>query len=829
MNVSGEVAVNMIGRLISKLSNKSVAHIALVVSCSAVVVGFLWQQHLTDKHFKVQRTMSQQQTATMLHGVAATRVLALQAKMQEVASMSPLVNALANNSDTQIARQQSLLTSLFPHAKKACLIAAAVDTIGKNACISINFSVLAGLRQAKTKGSADAALLHGGTENAYLLLAQRVSNASGKVVGVLAVALEADVISNNVFNLPSFDGYAELQQGAKKITIATQGDSQWKKGVSTVDKELSGTHWKIAYWTKNDAKATSPLMIMAFVVGVIALMWLLQKQVEGYFFKQDITTIKQQLIDVKRGLLKPQYQAINGILQSIIDDIQDVALSFSNASDGSHRQKESTMDRLSRLGQGESKAGLLPDDDIFDDQIDVIVDPRIFKSYDIRGIVDQSLTEDVVRVIGQAIGSEALEQQLTKLVVGRDGRHSSPALSEALIEGILASGCNVINIGMVPTPLVYFSAQHAESKSGVMVTGSHNPANYNGLKIVLGGKSLTGDELKAIYKRIEKRKLRQGQGSSQETEVIDEYIDRVTSDIKLSRAIKVVIDCGNGVAGLVAPKLFKALGCEVIELYCDVDGDFPNHHPDPSQPENLKALVAEVAKQGAELGLAFDGDGDRLGVVDTMGKPIWPDRLMIMFARDVLLRMPGSVVIYDVKSSNLLGEEISRAGGEAVMWQSGHSLIKNKMQAMDAQLAGEMSGHIFFKERWFGFDDALYAAARLFELLCNDPLERAPTDIFAALPNRVSTPELLVEMSEAESNNFMVQMVKEGEFSGAEVTTIDGVRADYPNGWGLVRSSNTMPGLTMRFEADTLEDLQHIQRRFKHQMLQIKPTLSVSF
>jgi phosphomannomutase/phosphoglucomutase len=345
----------------------------------------------------------------------------------------------------------------------------------------------------------------------------------------------------------------------------------------------------------------------------------------------------------------------------------------------------------------------------------------------------------------------------------------------------------------------------------------------------LAGKALLGDELKVLHQRIAENKLRKGQGSRQDMDVIDEYINRITTDIKLPRAIKVVIDCGNGVAGIVAPKLFKALGCEVIELYCDVDGDFPNHHPDPSQPDNLQALIEEVAKHDAELGLAFDGDGDRIGVVDAGGNPIWPDRLMIMFAQDVLLRMPGSIILYDIKSSNLLGEEISRAGGEAVMWQSGHSVIRNKMQEVDAQLAGEMSGHIFFKERWFGFDDALYAASRLFELLCNDPLERTPTDIFASLPSRVSTPEIFVEMNEKESKQFMAQIVKEGEFTGAEIIKIDGVRADYPNGWGLVRASNTMPGLTLRFEADTLEDLQHIQQRFKHQMLQIKPTLSLSF
>ncbi|MFT7413822.1 MAG: phosphomannomutase/phosphoglucomutase, partial [Methylophagaceae bacterium] len=320
-----------------------------------------------------------------------------------------------------------------------------------------------------------------------------------------------------------------------------------------------------------------------------------------------------------------------------------------------------------------------------------------------------------------------------------------------------------------------------------------------------------------------------GQGIHHNAAVTDDYIQRIANDVQISRPIKIVIDCGNGVAGSIAPKLFRALGCDVTELFCEVDGAFPNHHPDPSQPDNLQDLVKAVEQHDAELGIAFDGDGDRLGVVDTMGNTIFPDRMMMMFAQDVLLRMPGAVIIYDVKSSNLLGEEISRAGGEAVMWQSGHSVIKNKMLEMDAQLAGELSGHIFFKERWYGFDDGMYAAARLLELLCQDPLERTPTEIFSALPNRKSTPEILLAMDATECKQFIAQIQQEGHFPNAQVTTMDGLRADYINGWGLVRASNTVPGLTMRFEGDTEADLSHIQERFKHQMLLIKPTLDISF
>ncbi|MFW5426234.1 MAG: phosphomannomutase/phosphoglucomutase [Methylophagaceae bacterium] len=831
--------MDAIARLLSKLGNKSVGLVVLVVSCLVAAAGFLWQQQITTNQYNEQKSSYQQQTVAVLHEMTASHVLELKAKIQALATMPQLANTILSGNKTQIAQQQQTLKSAFPSATKVCLFAASVDDVDKNACIPITFSVLSSLRQAKEEGSALIGVMQVGTDNAYLLLTQRIMGKSDQVVGVMVVALKSSMLTSSLFKLPAFEGYAELQQGVKKVTvIAGKGDTQWKKGAAKAVTKIQGTHWRVAYWP-NDKKAASSLIPMAVVVGVIALMWLLQKLVESFFFKRDIRVVKQQLIDVKRGELKTKYRVTGSILQDVVDDIQDVALSLTalisepapaeNGGGSVKKKKELTSESLNkRVEERETEA---PVEEVLEEYLGepVNVDPSIFKAYDIRGIVDKSLTEEAVNVIGHAIGSEALDQDLTSLVVGRDGRHSSPILSEALIEGILASGCDVVNIGMVPTPLVYFAAEHSDSKSGVMVTGSHNPANYNGLKIVMAGKALLGDELKAIHQRIASNKLRKGQGSRQDMDVIDEYINRITTDIKLPRAMKVVVDCGNGVAGVVAPKLFKALGCEVVELYCDVDGDFPNHHPDPSQPDNLQALIEAVEKHDAELGLAFDGDGDRIGVVDATGNPIWPDRLMIMFAQDVLLRVPGSVILYDIKSSNLLGEEISRAGGEAVMWQSGHSVIRNKMQEMDAQLAGEMSGHIFFKERWFGFDDALYAASRLFELLCNDPLERTPTDIFASLPSRVSTPEILVEMNEKESKQFMAQIIKEAEFAGAEIIKIDGIRADYPNGWGLVRASNTMPGLTLRFEADTLEDLQHIQQRFKHQMLQIKPTLSLSF
>jgi len=452
-----------------------------------------------------------------------------------------------------------------------------------------------------------------------------------------------------------------------------------------------------------------------------------------------------------------------------------------------------------------------------------------FKAYDIRGIVGQTLDEDCVRDIGGAMGSQALEYGQVSLVVGRDGRLSSPTLSAALMEGILASGCDVIDIGQAPTPLVYFACEQLKTYSGVMITGSHNPPEYNGLKFVLAGKSVVGDELKALYQRIQNNDLLTGQGQLHTVDIVDDYIARIVADIKLSRPFKVVIDCGNGVAGMIAPQLLSELGCEVIPLYCELDGRFPHHHPNPSQPENLQDLINTVQAHDADLGLAFDGDGDRLGVVDGQGQIIWPDRLMMLFAQDLLARKPNATIIYDVKCSYLLANIIEKAGGKAVMCRSGYSVIKNSLHTLNADLAGEMSGHIFFKERWYGFDDGLYSASRLLELLANMPQQPSPTEVFAQIPNQYNTPEIVIEMSDEQSRDLMVQLQQEGEFVGGKINTLDGVRVDYPSAWGLVRSSNTVPSLTLRFEASTMDGLEEIQQQFKQQILTINPTITIPF
>jgi phosphomannomutase/phosphoglucomutase len=453
--------------------------------------------------------------------------------------------------------------------------------------------------------------------------------------------------------------------------------------------------------------------------------------------------------------------------------------------------------------------------------------PEIFKAYDIRGIVDKSLTADAVRTIGQAIGSEARDRGLKTIAIGRDGRLSGPELAGALAEGINKAGVDVVDIGCVPTPVTYFAAFELGTESCVSVTGSHNPPDYNGLKMVLGGQTLFGPLIQDLRKRIDDGRLLEGKGKLRHADVKEAYLKRIVGDVKLSRPMKIVVDCGNGVAGAFAPELFRRMGCEVIELFCEVDGNFPNHHPDPSKPENLQDVIRVLKETDAELGLAFDGDGDRLGVVTKDGEIIYPDRQLMLFAADVLKRKPGAQIIFDVKCSRWVAESIRFQGGKPLMWNTGHAFIKAKLKETGAPLAGEMSGHIFFKERWFGFDDGLYAGARLLEIIsrwkdANWPLKN--------LPNAISTPELNLKMKEGEPHALIAKLQSEGKFPGArELITIDGVRAEYKDGFGLARASNTTPVVVLRFEADTQVALERIQAEFKSALQAVWPGLAVSF
>ncbi len=451
----------------------------------------------------------------------------------------------------------------------------------------------------------------------------------------------------------------------------------------------------------------------------------------------------------------------------------------------------------------------------------------IFRAYDIRGIADKDLTEDTVYSIGMALGSEAQDKGQNKVVIARDGRISGPKLLAALSAGLRDSGCDVINLGAVTTPMCYYAASVLDTRSGIMLSGSHNPPEYNGIKIVIDGITYSDEQIKDFYRRIQENDLRSGNGQEQAYDIVDQYIDRVVSDIKLERPLKIVIDCGNGIGGKIAPTLFKKLGCEVIELFSEVDGNFPNHIADPSIAENLNDLIAAVKQHHADVGLAFDGDADRLGVITNKGEIVWPDRIMILFVRDILPRHPGANVTYDIKCTRNLALEITKLGGVPVIGRSGHALMKARIKKLKTPVAGELSGHFFFSERWYGFDDGIYSGARLLEILAKD--KRTSSEVFATVPDSISTNELKLEIADNIKYDFMEKFIKAAKFPNTELNTIDGIRVEFVDGFGLMRPSNTTPAITFRFEGDSEEALQRIIAQFKEQLLALDPGLELPF
>ena len=449
---------------------------------------------------------------------------------------------------------------------------------------------------------------------------------------------------------------------------------------------------------------------------------------------------------------------------------------------------------------------------------------EIFRAYDIRGIVDEQLSDTMLYHIGLAVGTQVKRNGEDSIAVGADGRLSSPRLSQALMAGLADTGCRVLNLGAVPTPVLYFGVKTLGTASGIMLTGSHNPSNYNGCKIVIGGHTLANDSIIALYDLIKLQDYELGIGAIEEHIIDQVYRDRIDSDVKLARPLKVVLDAGNGIAGDIAPKLFKQLGCDVIPLFCEVDGNFPNHHPDPGKPANLVDLQAAVAKHKADIGLAFDGDGDRVGVITETGQMIYPDKLLMLFAEDVISRNPRAEIIYDVKCTRLLEPFIQSKGGVPTMWKTGHSLIKSKMIETGALLAGEMSGHIFFKERWHGFDDGIYSAVRLCEILAST--SESASAMFKRFPEDASTPEINIQVTEDEKFDLVTQL-QSAHFPTGKVSTIDGIRVDYVDGWGLVRASNTTPVLVLRFEGQNQAVLQRIKEEFQHHLYAVDTKLTV--
>jgi phosphomannomutase/phosphoglucomutase len=688
--------------------------------------------------------------------------------------------------------------------------------------------------------------------------------AGSGVVGHLMLSLSRDVLQDILGDLQELRGYIELQQHGtrgKPVAVARYGDNSVKQGKAERILPVDGSRWQVAYWPAISGLAyvgsisvwvLGTFLASAFILAVLVIVLFRRIRQALRVDQVSMVTIMKDFRDARvqreypSGLAEVR-ETIEFMTQmaSTSEPKQRSAATGSEADDGYLAEETVTEieddleadEETMQAGVVADFGSVIPSDNLIldEDPLEILtddegteVDASIFRAYDIRGVVDQTLTRSAVTLIGRAIGSEALQRGRNTFVVGRDGRLSGPELSEALIAGIVSTGCDVKDIGCVPTPVLYFATHYLDTQNGVVVTGSHNPPDYNGLKIVIDGETLAGPSIQSLRERIESRNfISADPGSVEVINVVPDYIERIRGDVTLSRPLKVVVDCGNGVAGGVIPQLLNGLGCEVTELYCDVDGTFPNHHPDPSKTENLEDLVNAVAANQADIGLAFDGDGDRLGVVSADGRVIWPDRVLMLYAMDILERNPGGLIIYDVKCTRHLDGIIREHGGEPLMWKTGHSYIKAKIRESGALLAGEMSGHIFINERWYGFDDALYAAARLLEVLGKD--DRSSTEVFAGLPDSVNTPELNVVMQEGEPPVFMDKLLESAHFEGASVSTIDGLRAEYEDGWGLVRASNTTPVLVLRFEADNDAALSRIMADFRRVMLQVNPELSLPF
>lgn len=664
--------------------------------------------------------------------------------------------------------------------------------------------------------------LHGfGTPHAHLAIARKIV-VDNRVVGIVLASFSRDKIGKLISGIGSQGGAFELIQG--ELSIGFSGMESFKASPPTASIDVGISNWKIRYWVPTDTGFGVPEFY-----GIICAVILLLAGLHYYGFrwitrsiKYDQSSIVKVVSDLVSGKVHGAYPMKIKELENIITMLSRLKrLKLKDFLAMAEDSENAGRDTTSISPPNVKKVAKTKSD------ISTTLPKDIFRAYDIRGVVGKSLTTDLLTDIGLALGSEAEKSQEQTIIVAYDGRLSSPDLCGALVEGLQESGRNVINIGLVPTPLLYFATHFLESNSGIMITGSHNPPDYNGVKMVIAGESLCGERIEALYQRIESRTFITGNGSLETRDLTSEYVGTIVDDIQIDRPMKIVVDCGNGVAGKLAPLVLRSIGCDVVELYCEIDGNFPNHHPNPSKLENLEMLMQSVRNENADLGLAFDGDGDRLGVVDGDGNIIWPDRLMMLFAANVLSRHPGADIIFDVKCSKHLASEIVKHGGRPVMWKTGHSLIKAKIRETGAQLAGEMSGHIFFKDRWFGFDDAIYSAARLLEILSAD--SRSATEVFAELPNSVNTPELNVALTEGENFTFIEKLLSRADFDGARVTTIDGLRADFPHGWGLVRASNTTPSLVLRFEADNEQALREIQEKFRKTMLEIKPEMALPF
>jgi phosphomannomutase / phosphoglucomutase len=825
-------------RRYSRRAVRKAITIAVVVISLIVIVGGGW-----TLFSKISRDSAK---AELEAKESAARNMASQIQKQ-LNSIKKDLSLLAKDQQTidlfEEADAEKLLAvaeekqALFKQALKLRLLIPGTYEADTASVPPLSYASIDMLKKAETNSQINSEVHLFGTPNQHIVVIERILNSDFQLIGLFHLSLGV-AFFEDIANLTLNSGYAELtQQGGGKAQVLTKiGNASFKQGEPVI-VSVADTRWNVAFWSGNAAAPSSqgssssglpliPIVVVLLLLACGAFYFLKLKGSSSSNSEEDSINYQGAVRAIAEGAhpgvehmiphlpkgeritanLKPISQGMAG------DDVTMIAIPAKAPVDPEAVTEEVVEDKTPIVKEERKQ-----------------IDPVVFRAYDIRGVVETSLTEEAVYEIAKAIGTIAHEQGQQGIVVARDGRISSPMLGEALIKGLRETGRDVIDIGMVPTPVLYFATYHLETGSGIMITGSHNAPEYNGLKIMLGGKTLSGDDIKAIQSRTASGEYQTGQGDLRHADISADYIRRISEDIPvaLGSSLKIVVDCANGVAGAVAPQLLNAIGHDIVEMYCDVDGTFPNHHPDPSQPENMQELIERVKSEGADIGFAFDGDGDRLGVVDANGNIIWPDRQLMLLAKDVLSRNANAPIIFDVKCSRYLKSIIETNGGKPLMWKTGHSFIKGKMKEVDAPLAGEMSGHIFFKERWYGFDDALYTAARFVEIFTN--AKTKPTELFDELPEGVSTPELRLPLDEDQHAGFMEELAGKLTVADAEVITIDGVRIEYSDGWGLARPSNTSPYIILRFEGENEAVLERIKSEFRGAIQQVIPDAQIPF
>lgn len=825
--------------------------IVAVLSAMMVTIaglGVHWSAQSGSQQIKTESS------GVLAKGIAlsiSTYTKSLQEIVSKMAESPKVVAAIASKNPQRMVKTAALMENYLPSVLKIRILPANVSELDEIGTPRMGHADL--VMSQETLVTAQLPVIQGEGSNRHLAITAAIKK-EGKAIGIILASLKFGFIQTSLNEFRMSRGYIELMQN--KALLATAGKKEDKSELSDSIDVLQSA-WSLNYWSKD----VSTIVSLSHLIGFTLIPALLSSLVCFICYRKlvcilgkdhnSILYIIKDLMSGKNiGSHPVQLNEVKVMMTSIIRYKRELDREKSGQPlelkrhddynlaepmgvtvlddeiDGNQENNSLSVDKSASLLEK-----LKDNEPVVSSPLSAKIDEKsaIFKAYDIRGIAGKALSEEMVFNIGRAVGSEAKEKNIKSIVVGRDGRTSSPVLSESLSKGIISTGVNVLDIGLVPTPLVYFVAHHSEGKSGVVVTGSHNPAEYNGLKISINGETYTDDKIQLLKNRIDNDNYSAGkEGTISKNDMfINEYIGIIDEKIHFERSMKVVVDCGNGAAGKLAPLLLNTLGCEVVELYCDIDGTFPNHHPDPANPENLVDLITAVQNHKADVGIAFDGDGDRLGVVDCKGKIIWSDRLMMLFAKDVLTIKPGAEIIYDVKCSRHLGEQIIKNGGRPLMQRTGHSYMKTKVKETGAALAGEMSGHIIFNNCWFGFDDALFASVRLIEILSAD--SRNSAEVFSDFPDSINTPEIVIELAEGENIAIMEKLLAIAKFDNGKIIDIDGMRVDFSDGWGLVRASNTMPFLTLRFEADSEEGLQRIQSQFKELLLKVKPDIVISF